>query len=64
MNEQLKLFDDGHESKKDRLYDLLVSELTKDLDDTAAHLAATDIAQRLKDEKMYCECGGSCACER
>ena len=63
-HEQLRLFDDGHEPKSDKLYDLLLDELRKDMDEAAAHLAALDISKRIRDEKMYCECSGNCSCSK
>ena len=62
--EQMKLFDDGYTEKPDPLYKLLFDELKRDFTDISAHLAARDIAQRIRDEKMYCECGGGCGCHR
>lgn len=60
--EQMKLFDDGYVSKTDPLYELLLDELKRNFTDVSAHRVAKDIAERIREKKMYCECGGKCAC--
>lgn len=64
--EQLKLFDDGYQPKQDRLYEIIRDELivNDQFSDSDAHLAATDIAQKIRNEKLACNCGGNCGCER
>lgn len=63
MSDQLRLFQVEGKDFQDKLYDLLLSELEKDMSASNAHLAAKDIAKRIREENMYCECGGGCACK-
>lgn len=63
MSEQLKLFASEEGSLRDPLYDLLLAELERDLSPSSAHIAAKDIAKRIREENMYCKCGGGCGCK-
>jgi hypothetical protein len=64
MMEQMKFFDDGKSDPfSDPLYDLVFDELKRDFTEISAHLAAKDIAARIRSAKLYCECGGKCGCE-
>ena len=68
--EQIKLFDDEpyrvSNVGEDKLYNLICQELqTNDgMSSSEAHLAATDIAEKIRQSGLACSCAGNCGCRR